>query len=691
VDGPADLWRHPMSVLLSPPLTDAAARPPAAVSAGTVRGVPTGLLRQGLWPLLGRGLPVLLLVLALLGAPVWLGRQALLHHRAERQAEAVQALAHGLATLPGDLGARLQALPAWQGAPSAEVRVSDEQGRLLAQWQGWRLPVMAPAGFVDALRLPSTPAQARVPVLGRQLRLDVRVGVADLLDLLWQASCASAAALLALWLAGLAWWHRRSAQLTAVQQLATDRLLARQQTLFDQQAEQLEQLRQQAHSDGLTGLHNRRHFLAALDQWLAGQGDAPQGGLVLLRLQDLDGMNQRLGHAITDRVLQALAQLLGAYPQRIPHCAAGRLNGADFALLLPAPGLAADTAHSLMLALKTAIDRIDPRASVAAGALEISQRALAAQVLAAADAALAEAELAGHYTVASAGATAALVDAAGQPVGELAWQRRIERALALNHVALGAYPVCTADGRALHLDCPLRVRFEPGGPLQPAQRWLALAVRSRLSAQVDEKALTLALAAIAQDGVGRCINMSAASVASPEFVASVSRRLEQSPDAACRLWIDLPESLALERPMLVRELSRRWRPLGAMLALEHAGDGLMRITRLIDLGLDCVRIDGRFVNGVAQPDAADARRYLQGLVRLVQSVGLQVSAEGVRAVADLEALWALGFDAATGPAVGAAWAPAAPPRPPAAGGTDPVAAAPPTAQRRERQDEAVAV
>jgi EAL domain-containing protein (putative c-di-GMP-specific phosphodiesterase class I) len=40
-------------------------------------------------------------------------------------------------------------------------------------------------------------------------------------------------------------------------------------------------------------------------------------------------------------------------------------------------------------------------------------------------------------------------------------------------------------------------------------------------------------------------------------------------------------------------------------------------------------------------------------VRLVQAVGLQVTAEGVRDAADLEALWQLGFDAATGPAVGA--------------------------------------
>jgi EAL domain-containing protein (putative c-di-GMP-specific phosphodiesterase class I) len=71
----------------------------------------------------------------------------------------------------------------------------------------------------------------------------------------------------------------------------------------------------------------------------------------------------------------------------------------------------------------------------------------------------------------------------------------------------------------------------------------------------------------------------------------------------------------------------------------------------MDLGLDCVRIDGRFVNSIAGDAQADARRYLQGLVRLVQAVGLQVMAEGVRSPDDLALLWDLGFDAATGPAL----------------------------------------
>ena len=428
------------------------------------------------------------------------------------------------------------------------------------------------------------------------------------------------------------------------------RLLARQQALFDAQAGQLESLREQAHSDELTNLPNRRHFMATLDAMLSGDGAPVAVGLLLLRLRDLQGMNTRIGHAATDHVLQALGQTLQSYPQRIDRCCVGRLGGADFALLLPVGGMAAECAASLLRALRLPLAGIDPAASVAAGAVELQSPLSATQALALADAALARAEAAISVGTADPGPAGAAPDPA-QAQGHESWQRLIGRALIQGRVELGAYPVRSADGRQLHLDCPLRVQIAPGGAMEPASRWLAQAIRSRLCTAVDEKALALALQATLQDGLARCVNVAAQSACSAEFVAAVSRELEAAPQAACRLWIDLPESLALERPMLVRELSRRWRPLGVMLGLEHAGEALARIPQLIDLRLDYVRIDARFVNGLSGAESDSARRHLKGLVRLVQSVGLQVCAEGVRSAEDLDLLWAMGFDAATGPAL----------------------------------------
>ena len=616
--------------------------------------------------------------LVLAGLLTWGLRQQAVRQLQGQHAQAAEQLAHALA-LARPAAADLPVfLAGWPG-PSAlvEIQLNDGAGLLLAQR---RLPAQAhhaPADFGRLMQLPDTPAQVKLQINGQTWHLRATASPAEVLDMQWRALAPALVALglmggLALGLARRA--RRRLTQavaqgLRSLQSVEVEgapatpearllapllaglhETLARQRRLLDAQGEQLEHLRTQAHSDGLTGLPNRRHFLATLDAVLGADGAPPASGLVLLRLRDLQGLNQRLGHTATDHLLQALGQALLAYPSRIARCQVGRLNGADFALWLPAAGLTKETAGSLLQALRGPLCSIDPSASVSAGVVELAPLMRAGTALALADSALARAEADAGFTLA-ASATDEPADDAALSQGHAAWQRRIGRALVQGRVALGAYPVRTADGRQLHLDCPLRVALSANGPLEPASRWLSQAIRSRLCAAVDDKALVLALGAIARDGLARCINIAAQSVADPEFIAAVTRRLEGAPDAACRLWIDLPETLALERPALVRELSRRWRPLGVMLGLEHAGEALPRMPRLMDLGLDCVRIDSRFVNGLTGAQADGARRYLKGLVRLVQSVGLQASAEGVRSAEDLALLWGLGFDSATGPAL----------------------------------------
>lgn len=544
-------------------------------------------------------------------------------------------------------------------------------------------------------------------------------------DLLWAVACGGA--LLALAQAGLAGWlalqrQRQLAQAVAstlaqaralgdptrqakaqfrealeVPELAPlaqgmRQLRERLRALFDLHAEQLESLRLQAHNDAVTGLPNQRHFTAMLEGLLSGDHASPQAGLVMLRLDDLQGLNQRLGRDATDQVLKAIGSVLHTYPQRVARCVVGRLAGADFALLLPVGGMADETLQSLTAALRQPLLSLDPAIRLQGGATELALPMAMSEALSRVHATLAARALtqaqqhaeplpvltlpAGLYLpmpAQRAGSEAlptidprlvsadppASADADTAQLPESAWQRRLLRALSHDRVQLGAVPVCTADGRQLHLLSPLRVQLIPGGAYEPASRWLALAMSSRMSVAVDQRAVELALIAMAGDGQARCVSIHGPSAATASFVEQIASKLEAMPAAAGRLWVDLPESLALAQPLAVQELARRWRPLGVMLGLSQAGEHLLRLPRLTDLGLDCVRIDARFVNGISAEHNLNARRYLEGLVRLAHSVGLSVSAEGVRSPRDLDLLWSMGFDAAAGPALQASMAAAA--------------------------------
>ncbi|HAY27728.1 MAG TPA: GGDEF domain-containing protein, partial [Candidatus Accumulibacter sp.] len=73
-------------------------------------------------------------------------------------------------------------------------------------------------------------------------------------------------------------------------------------TIFTEEAARLEQLRQDANFDPLTGLANRNHFMAQLQQWLDAE-HAGQGTLLLIRLAHLAERNRRLGRSTTDEFL----------------------------------------------------------------------------------------------------------------------------------------------------------------------------------------------------------------------------------------------------------------------------------------------------------------------------------------------------------------------------------------------------
>lgn len=93
------------------------------------------------------------------------------------------------------------------------------------------------------------------------------------------------------------------------------------------------QLREDAHTDALTGLWNRRGFQPFIDQALA--RSTRTGEEVTLLLCDADHfkrINDTYGHAMGDRALTAISQALRAVIR--PTDAAARLGGDEMSILL---------------------------------------------------------------------------------------------------------------------------------------------------------------------------------------------------------------------------------------------------------------------------------------------------------------------------------------------------------------------
>jgi diguanylate cyclase (GGDEF)-like protein/PAS domain S-box-containing protein len=94
------------------------------------------------------------------------------------------------------------------------------------------------------------------------------------------------------------------------------------------------ELHRLAEFDELTGLPNRRHFLATLADHLTSQRREDQrGALLVLDLDRFKELNDTLGHAVGDRVLVQAARAMEERLRATDFI--GRLAGDEFAVLLP--------------------------------------------------------------------------------------------------------------------------------------------------------------------------------------------------------------------------------------------------------------------------------------------------------------------------------------------------------------------
>lgn len=95
------------------------------------------------------------------------------------------------------------------------------------------------------------------------------------------------------------------------------------------------ELRAMATTDFLTGLANRRHFIARMTDELARmqRRDSLDAAVLMLDLDHFKGINDRYGHATGDAMLKHFASLLQSELRKVDT--AGRVGGEEFAILLP--------------------------------------------------------------------------------------------------------------------------------------------------------------------------------------------------------------------------------------------------------------------------------------------------------------------------------------------------------------------
>ncbi len=162
---------------------------------------------------------------------------------------------------------------------------------------------------------------------------------------------------------------------------------------FNHEEQKLEAMRKKACTDPLTGLANRSFFLSVFESTL-NNDDLNGGSLILLRISKLAELNEELGRSKCDELIKAVANTLNSYTVGFDEAIAGRLNGSDFAVIIP--NLIGKN-NVINKAVLENIRRVagrwtDPKKHIYIGMTEFKQKTQMSKVLATADAALIDAE-----------------------------------------------------------------------------------------------------------------------------------------------------------------------------------------------------------------------------------------------------------------------------------------------------------
>lgn len=433
---------------------------------------------------------------------------------------------------------------------------------------------------------------------------------------------------------------------------AMNQMVDKLKALFLEQTERSEKLRIESYQDSLTGLANRRYFEMQLNAKVSNLEEARAGYLLLLRVKDLVGLNQRLGGQRTDQLLQAVGQQLQRACANYPETnnLITRSRGGEFAVL--APGMVHEEAVQLAQALEVTLQSLS-----ATGATDMSTVACIGlapyspgdapqALLKLADEALARAEAQVEPS------WVCLEQGTAPQTGDThhGWHTLLDDALSQGRFQLFFQPVVASEDleRVLHYKVLSRL-LDAQGQTIAAGRFLPWLERFGWSARLDLLMLELVLKQMGDHGYALALNLSAATLADPKALQRVYELLGQYPALGQRLTLEIGEEQLPEQSVL-EQLTRRLRSLGFSLSLQRFGGRFSMIGNLANLGLAYLKIDGSYIRAIDQEQ--HKRLFIEAIQRAAHSIDLPLIAERVETEGELNVLREMGIQGIQGQLVG---------------------------------------
>lgn len=412
-------------------------------------------------------------------------------------------------------------------------------------------------------------------------------------------------------------------------------------------------LQKRAQFDDLTGLANRGLFIEQLSRAIGrSQRKAAPLAALFINIDRFKSVNDTLGHDVGDALLRDIAQRLQSNV-RIGDFT-GRWGGDEFVVCLEDFGEvsnAAAAAQKLLLVLseKYQIGNSEVYATPSIGiALYPESGKTAEELIKAADIAMIEAKKrgGGRFQYYSEALNNKLAQREELEVG-------LRHALVRNEFTLHYQPrIDLSNGRLIGLEALLRWQHPRFGLLAP-ERFLPILESSGLIHSAGEWIIATACRQLAGwqrhfelPDLSLAINLSPQQLLHRRLVDVVATALtDNALDPGC-VELEIIDGADVQQRETERETLRRLRKLGVRLSLDHFGTRDISFEALDKGYIDSFVLDQSLIADVDSNDSH--QRIVRAAIAMAQGLDIEVAAEGVETLTQLEFLRSCNCDLVQG-------------------------------------------
>ncbi len=407
-----------------------------------------------------------------------------------------------------------------------------------------------------------------------------------------------------------------------------------------------EKIIRMANYDNLTGLPNRRLLMNYLSQAITlVRRRALYAAVLFIDLDRFKLINDTLGHSAGDELLKEVAE-------RLKKCVrlsdtVGRLGGDEFIVLLPD----IEQIEDIIIICNRINTIFDSHLKI--GEHEVSvMMSIGISVyptdgedgetlLRKADVAMYRAKSDGKscYRFYSDGMSQSGAD-------RLRLESRLRRAAERGELYLNYQPqVDINTGRIYGAEALMRW-YDPGYGLISPKEFIPIAEESGLIMPIGEWLLRTACLQIKTwqnngfNDVKLAVNISLRQFMQKEFAHTVDRILKEAGLDADYLELELTESIIMDNAETVIKILNELKQIGVRLAIDDFGTGYSSLIYLKHMPIDIIKIDQSFVRDMTVDN--DDAAICDAIIKLAKSLDLEVIAEGVETMEQLELLSRLG-------------------------------------------------